>query len=51
LRAHGRHLEAFDALLAPDFTNHDPNNPAATDLASLKQSVQGSAKHIVPYPY
>jgi steroid delta-isomerase-like uncharacterized protein len=36
----GKQLKAFDALLAPNFTNHDPNNLQATDLNSLKQFVQ-----------
>jgi steroid delta-isomerase-like uncharacterized protein len=36
----GKHLNVFDGVLAPDFANHDPNNPAAADRDGLKQFVQ-----------
>lgn len=37
----GRKLEAFDALLAPDLANRDPNNPVNSSRDTLKQFVQG----------
>jgi steroid delta-isomerase-like uncharacterized protein len=36
----GKHLDAFDATLAPNLVNHDPNNPSANDLNGLKQFAQ-----------
>jgi len=36
----GRRLEVFDALLAPNLANHDPNRPEVTDLNGLKQWAQ-----------
>jgi steroid delta-isomerase-like uncharacterized protein len=35
-----RQLETFDAVLAPGFHNHDPNNLAAADADGLKRFVQ-----------